>query len=191
MEYRYRLLDICCATNLITFSLVQLLALLKKSWGGKNRRTKKTKSPFEPGILWKRPDDILHCYVKTQWCRNVCSIKGCTSIRVSQFLSCLGSLLSSKSEAPDTAVYSWRMRWEPDFMYQKKSHNALNDAAQWQTAHNTRGRLQFEYGSRGGVLHKELGTFSPFFLCPVRHAEPLGHLDPFWLPHIHCYTAGR
>lgn len=35
MEYRYRLLDICCATNLITFSLVQLLALLKNHGGEK------------------------------------------------------------------------------------------------------------------------------------------------------------
>lgn len=157
--------------------------------GGKKSKEQRRQSLHLSPVFFENVQ-MTYCTVMSRL-SNVETFAQLKAAHQSQFLSSLGRLLFSKSEAPDTAVCSWRIRREPGFTYRKKCHNALNDAAQRQTAHKTRGQLQFEYGTQGGVLHKELGAFSPFFLCTVHHAEPLGHLVPFWLPHIHCCTAGR
>ena len=113
--------------------------------------------------------------------------KGCKSISVllCLFFFPLGSVLSSSWGAPDSAAYCRRMHGEPCFMCQKKCHEAVTEAAQWQTAQKTGGQLQLGNGTQGAVLHKELAAFSPFFQCAV---HPQCHLGTLFLLCCHVST---
>ena len=153
----------------------------------KHRRTKKRKSALEQNILWKRQDGILSCYGKTQCQTRVCLKRAanqsvCSSVF---FFFPLGSVLSSSWGAPDSAAYCRRMHGEPCFMCQKKCHEAVTEAAQWQTAQKTGGQLQLGNGTQGAVLHKELAAFSPFFQCAV---HPQCHLGTLFLLCCHVST---
>lgn len=153
----------------------------------KHRRTKKRKSALEQNILWKCQDGILSCYGKTQCQTRVCLKRAENqSVCSSVFFFSLGSVLSSSWEAPDSAAYCRRMHGEPCFMRQKKCHEAVTEAAQWQTAQKTGGQLQLGNGTQGAVLHKELAAFSLFFQCAV---HPQSHLGTLFLLCCHVSTA--